>query len=232
MPKNPIAPAIGRREALRLAASGRDGGTMRSAVRGDADHNAILRLVGNMGLTRWAPDFAKAIPNVAESWTTNQDASDDLLPDTAFYAAPPPQYVINSKLMRGEKMDDYTVRLIFAGPYLTFPERLAGPLGQHPVCRALLQPVHAQIQSGHRQAAGRDAAARLGDAVPPALRRHRNPARRANPARPVLHPWVVSTPYTGGAMEVVLTRNPYFWQADPAGNQLPYAGAAGRGAGG
>ena len=136
MPKNPIAPAIGRREALRLAASGRDGGTMRSAVRGDADHNAILRLVGNMGLTRWAPDFAKAIPNVAESWTTNQDASDDLLPDTAFYAAPPPQYVINSKLMRGEKMDDYTVRLIFAGPYLTFPERLAGPLGQHPVLYA------------------------------------------------------------------------------------------------
>ena len=48
------------------------------------------------------------------------------------------------------------------------------------------------------------------------------PARWANPERPVLDPWVISTPYTGSATEVVLKRNPYFWEVDPAGNQLPY----------
>ena len=120
---------------------------------------------------------------MAESWATNADASvytfrlrqgmrwsdghpftaddiifftDDLLPDTAFYAAPPPQYVINGKLMKGEKVDDTTVRLIFAGPYPYFPGTACRiPLGQHPVlyAKALLQPVRAEIQSRHRQAA-------------------------------------------------------------------------------
>lgn len=306
MPKDPIAPAIGRRDALRLAAVagavalappaahaapdlheapglaalaqqgklppvaqrlpnkpeivqpsgsvGRYGGTMRSAVRGDADHNAILRLVGNMGLTRWTPDFAKAIPNVAESWTTNQDASvytfklrqgmrwsdghpftaddiifftDDLLPNTAFYAAPPPQYVINDKLMRGEKVDDYTVRLIFAGPYLTFPERLAGPLGQHPVLYA--KHYCSQFMPKYNPDIGKLLAQTNQPDWATLFRQHcgdiETPARWANPARPVLDPWVVNAPYTGGATEVVLTRNPYFWQVDPAGNQLPYLDA-------
>ena len=103
--------------------------------------------------------------------------TDDLLPNTQFYAAPPPQYVINGKLMRGEKVDDYTVRLIFAGPYLTFPGTAGRAAGTAPgaVCQAFLQPVHAEIQSEYRQAAGRDEAAELGGAVPPALRRYRNP---------------------------------------------------------
>jgi peptide/nickel transport system substrate-binding protein len=46
--------------------------------------------------------------------------------------------------------------------------------------------------------------------------------RWSNPDRPTLEPWVVSAPYTGGATQVVLERNPYFWQVDGEGNQLPY----------
>jgi peptide/nickel transport system substrate-binding protein len=37
-----------------------------------------------------------------------------------------------------------------------------------------------------------------------------------------MDPWVVQVPYTGSATQVVLRRNPYFWQVDTAGNQLPY----------
>ena len=48
------------------------------------------------------------------------------------------------------------------------------------------------------------------------------PARWGNPDKPTLDPWVISEPYTGGATRVVLERNPYFWQVDTAGNQLPY----------
>lgn len=246
VPKNP--------EVVQLGGVGQYGGTIRTAVRGDADHNAILRVVGNMGLTRWTPDFSKAIPNVAESWTTNADSSvytfklregtrwsdgqpftaddiifftDDLLPNTQFYAAPPPQYVIDGKLMRGEKVDDYTVRLIFAGPYLTFPERLAGPLGQHPVlyakhfCTQFMPKYNPNIDKLLAETKQPNWAA--------LFRQHcgdiETPARWANPDRPVLDPWVVKSPYTGGATEVVLTRNPYFWQVDTAGNQLPYADA-------
>jgi peptide/nickel transport system substrate-binding protein len=247
LPKNP--------EVVKpVSAVGRYGGAMRSAIRGDADHNAILRVVGNMGLTRWTPDFQKAIPNVAQSWTVSDNASvytfklyegmkwsdgtpftaddiifftDDLLPNTEFYAAPPQQYVINGKLMRGEKVDDTTVRLIFAGPYLNFPERLAGPLGQHPVlyakhyCKQFMPKYNPDVPKILAQTRQPDWAT--------LFRQHcgdiETPARWANPDRPVLDPWVTKVPYTGGATQVVLERNPYFWQVDSAGNQLPYMDA-------
>jgi peptide/nickel transport system substrate-binding protein len=236
------------------AGAGRYGGVMRTAVRGDADHNAILRIIGNMGLTRWSPDFARPVPNVAESWSTNADASvytfklrqgmrwsdghpftaddlifftDDLLPNTEFYAAPPPQYVIDGKLMKGEKVDDTTVRLIFAGPYLTFPERLAGPLGQHPVLYA--KHYCSQFTPKYNPDIGKLLAATSQPNWSALFRQHcgdiETPARWANPARPVLDPWVIASPYTGGATEVVAERNPYFWQVDPVGQQLPYVDA-------
>ncbi len=97
---------------------GRFGGTFRTVVRGDADHNQILPTSGNMGLTRWSPDFQTILPNVAESWSTNADSSEytvklrakvkwsdgapftaddilffvnDLLPNREFFASPPTQ---------------------------------------------------------------------------------------------------------------------------------------------
>ena len=33
---------------------------------------------------------------------------------------------------------------------------------------------------------------------------------------------MIEQPYTGGATQVTMTRNPYFWQVDPEGRQLPY----------
>jgi peptide/nickel transport system substrate-binding protein len=48
------------------------------------------------------------------------------------------------------------------------------------------------------------------------------PARWGNVARPTLDPWIAREAYVGGATRVVMERNPYFWQVDTAGNQLPY----------
>ena len=253
-------PDVGHRlptnpEIVQPAASvGSYGGVMRTAVRGDADHNAILRIIGNMGLTRWSPDFARPIPNVAESWTTNADASvytfklragmrwsdghpftaddiifftDDLLANREFYASPPPQYVINGELMRGEKVDDATVRLIFAGPYLTFPERLAGPLGQHPILYA--KHYCSQFMPKYNPDVGKLLArrqpAQLVGVVPPALRRYRNPGAVGQPGAPDArsvgdHGALHRRRHRGRRR-----RNPYFWQVDPAGKQLPYLDA-------
>src|SRR5579875_867354 len=230
---------------------GRYGGTLRTALRGDADHNAILRMVGNQGLTRWSPDFTKVVPNVAAGWTRNEDASvytfklykgmkwsdgqpftaddilffvNDLLPDPQFFDSPPSQYVINGKPMHADKIDDQTVKISFGGPYLQFPQVLATPLGQHPVlyakhyCQQFVPKYNPDVQALVKQSGQPDWATlfrqRCGDIE--------IPARWGNPARPVLDPWVISTPYTGSATEVVLQRNPYFWEVDPAGNQLPY----------
>jgi len=227
------------------------GGVLRTAVRGDADHNNILKLVGNQGLTRWKPDYGGAMPNLAESWTANADASEytfklrtglkwsdgaafgadditffvnDLLPNKQFFQSPPSQYVINGQPMTAEKIDDSTVKIKFAGPNLQFPNVLATPLGQH----ATLYSKHycAQFTPQYNP----DLAKLLAESKQPdwaTLFRQKCgdieiPARWANPARPTMDPWVITTPYTGGGTQVVLSRNPYFWQVDTAGNQLPY----------
>jgi peptide/nickel transport system substrate-binding protein len=230
---------------------GRYGGVLRTALRGDADHNAILKMVGNQGLTRWTPDYQNVVPNVAESITQNEDASEytvklragmkwsdgqpftaddilffvnDLLPDPQFFSGAPSQYVINGKPMRAERVDDATVKLIFDGPYLNLPRVLATPLGQHPVlyakhyCKQFMPKYNPNIGDLLKQSGQPDW---------PTLFRQKCgdieiPARWANTERPTLDPWVVTTPYTGSATQVVLQRNPYFWEVDTAGNQLPY----------
>jgi peptide/nickel transport system substrate-binding protein len=234
-----------------LRSVGAYGGTIRQALRGNADHNAILRAVGAQGLTRWTPDMSGVVPNVAESWTTNENASEytfmlrrgmrwsdgapftaddvlffvqDLLPDKTFFQAPPARYVVDGKLMEAEKVDDYTVKLKFAGPYRAFPEELATPLGQHPVLYAKhycqqFHPKYAKdLDALIREARANDWATvmrqKCGDIEVP--------ARWANPERPTLDPWVITEPYTGGATRVAMERNPYFWQVDPEGKQLPY----------
>ena len=242
----PTAPEI-----VKTAAIGRFGGTLRTVIRGDADHNQILRTVGNMGLTRWSADFQTLLPNVAESWTANAASSEytfklragmkwsdgqpftpddilffvnDLLPNKEFFASPPSQYVVAGQAMRAEKIDDVTVKLIFAGPYLRLPSVLAGPLGQHPVLYA--KHYCQQFVPKYNPDIAKLLAASHQPDWPTLLRQRCGdieiPARWANPQRPVLDPWVITTPYSGGATEVVLKRNPYFWQVDSAGNQLPY----------
>ena len=226
------------------------GGTLRTAVRGDADHNAILKMIGNQGLTRWTMDYDHPIPNLAESWDVSADASqytfhlrpglkwsdgvafgaddivffvNDLLPNKQFFSSPPSQYVINGQPMKAEKIDDTTVRIIFAGPYLQFPNLLATPLGQHPTLYSKhyceqFTPKNPDLPKLLTESKQPDWATlfrqKCGDIE--------IPARWANVARPVMDPWVITTPYTGGGTEVVATRNPYFWQVDPDGKQLPY----------
>ncbi len=234
-----------------LEGLGSYGGSMRQALRGNADHNAILRAVGAQGLVRWTKDFTSVVPNVAESFEVNEDASEyvfhlrpgmrwsdghpftaddilffveDLLPDTTFFQSPPSRYVVNGELMQAEKLDDHTVKVTFAGPYRSFLEELATPLGQHMV----LYAKHHCSQFHPKYADNLDALiaqARANDWAT-VMRQYCGdielPARWANLDRPTLDPWVITEPYTGGATRVVLERNPYFWQVDTEGQQLPY----------
>ncbi len=238
-------------EIVNVASVGKHGGSLRNALAGDADHNAILRIVGNMGLTRWSPDFQQAVPNVAASWSANADATsftfklrpgmkwsdghpfgaddilftiNDLLTDEEFFAVPPSQYVVAGKLMTATKIDDATVQFDFAAPYRIFPEVLAGPLGQHPVlyakhyCSRYVPKYNPDLAKLVAQANQPNWASLFrsvcGDIE--------TPARWSNPDKPVLDPWIIVRGYTGGTTEVTMRRNPYFWQVDTAGNQLPY----------
>ncbi|MDO6384796.1 ABC transporter substrate-binding protein [Uliginosibacterium sp. 31-12] len=249
-------PALAQRlpekpEVISQGKPGQYGGTIRSALRGNGDGNAILRMIGVQGLARWKLDFSGVVPNLAESWSTNADVSEyifklrrglrwsdgapftsddilfavnDLLANKQFLNAMPAQYQINDKPMQVDKIDEQTVRFRFAGTYRQFVEQLATPLGQHPVmfpkhyCSQFHPKYNPKVDELIKAASAKDWAQllRIKCGEPEA------PTRWGNPDKPTLDPWVVKEPYSGGATKVLMQRNPYFWQVDSKGQQLPY----------
>ncbi|MEM7022987.1 MAG: ABC transporter substrate-binding protein [Pseudomonadota bacterium] len=151
---------------------------------------------------------------------------EDLLANEEFYPNAPARYVIDGQTMKAEKVDDHTVTLKFAAPYGTFLTELATPLAQEPV----LWAKHYCSQFHPKYNPDVQAMVDASEAVEdwPGLFRLRcgeveAPNRWANAERPTLDPWVVTGDgYTAGSTQVVMERNPYFWQVDTEGNQLPY----------
>jgi peptide/nickel transport system substrate-binding protein len=229
---------------------GKYGGQLRFGLRGSSDYNNTLRMTGPQGLVRWNMDYTEIIPNVAKSWDVNEDATvftfhlrpgmkwSDGTPFTAddvmfnmedivlagALAPTPPRYISGGKPVAVEKIDDTTVRFTFAAPYGDFLAELASPLGQHPVlyqkkyCAPFLPKYNPDAETQAKAAGSSDwqtyYSAKCGDIEVA--------SRWGNPERPTLDPWIVKEPYVGGAVRVVMERNPYFWQVDPEGNQLPY----------
>lgn len=227
------------------------GGGIRRGLRGSADHNGILRLVGNQGLVRWNLAFTEVLPNVAQTWEVSADSTEftfrlrkgmkwsdgqpftaddivfsveDCAKNAELYKSVPSQLAIGGKPAVVTRIDDSTVKFTFAAPYALFLENLATPLGQHPTlfCKHYASQFHPKYNPGVADLAK---AANLSNWAD--LFRARNgdieiPARWGNPDKPTLDPWVIKEPYTGGATRVTMERNPFFWQVDQAGNQLPY----------
>ncbi|SIQ42771.1 peptide/nickel transport system substrate-binding protein [Rhizobium sp. RU35A] len=227
------------------------GGSLRRGLRGSSDHNGILRMVGNQGLVRWNMEFTEVLPNLAEKWEVNDNATvftfhllkgvkwsdghpftaddvvfaiEDCVKNKELYSATPAQLSVAGRAVVVDKVDDHTVRFTFAAPNALYLENLATPLGQHPTlfakhyCSKFLPKYNASLDA-EVKAAGVSSwtelfRAKCGDIE--------IPSRWSNPEKPVLDPWVVKEPYSGGATRVVMTRNPYFWQVDTEGNQLPY----------
>ena len=233
-----------------LKSVGKYGGQLRFGLRGSSDYNNILRMVSSQGLVRWDLAYTKTIPNVAKSVDVSPDAkvftfnlrkgmkwsdgkpftADDVLFNMndiviAGALAPlGPRYMAGGQPVKVEKIDDVTVRFTFAEAYGDFLAELASPLGQNPVlyakhyCSQFLPKYNDKIEDlvkENKQADWKGLfQAKCGDLE--------ISSRWGNPARPTLDPWVIKEPYVGGATRVVLDRNPYFWQIDTAGNQLPY----------
>ena len=236
---------------IKVEKVGRYGGALRRGLRGSADHNGILRMVGNQGLVRWNLSFTAVLPNVAERWEVNADATEftfhlrpgmkwsdghpftaddvvfaieDCAKNTELYKSAPSPIVIAGKPGTATRIDDVTVKFSFASPYALFLEQMATPLGQHPTLFAkhYCSQFHPKYNAG------------VGDLVKAAnlsdwgtLFRNKCgdieiPSRWGNADKPTLDPWVVKEPYAGGATRVVMERNAYFWQVDNVGSQLPY----------
>ncbi|MBI1243841.1 MAG: ABC transporter substrate-binding protein [Alphaproteobacteria bacterium] len=230
---------------------GRYGGALRRGLRGSADHNGILRIVGNQGLVKWNLAFTQVEPCVAERWEVNSTATEftfhlragmkwsdgkpftaddvvfaieDCAKNSELYKSVPSQLTIAGKPAVVTKVSDTAVKFTFPSSYAMFLENLATPLGQHPTLFA--KHYCSQFHPKYNQnLAAAVKAANMSDW--PTLFRAKCgdieiPSRWGNVDKPTLDPWILVEPYTGGATRVVMTRNPYFWQVDTQGSQLPY----------
>lgn len=248
----PVADRVGDEPEVvePLNAIGTYGGDLRIGLRGSSDHNHILRVIGPQGLVRWDPEYTEIVPNVAERFEVEDDGrvftfylrdgmkwsdgkpftADDVLFNindlvlNEEFAPTPPRYTSGGEPLQVEKVDDYTVRFTFKEPYGDFLAELASPLGQHPVLYAkhYCSQFHPSFNDDVQELIEANGATDWQNLFLQKCGDLEIPARWGNPERPTLDPWVVKEPYVGGATRVVMERNPYFWQIDTEGNQLPY----------
>lgn len=244
LPENPLVIKV-------VQQNGVYGGTLRSVIRKGFDQNGILRMVGNQGLTHWSQDGSKVDPYVAESYSVSADASEyifklrqgmrwsngmpftaddilfamnDLLGNKEFSSRTPEIYMINGEPPEVTKLDDYTVKFKFSGSYLEFPKVLAAPYGQHPVFYAKhhCQRFHPKYNKNLDELFVRYHVRNWPDLMRSRCADIEMPSRWGRVERPTLDPWIVKEPYDSVAERVILERNPYFWQVDSKGQQLPY----------
>ncbi|MFT4174174.1 MAG: ABC transporter substrate-binding protein [Rhodocyclaceae bacterium] len=234
-----------------LGANGVYGGTLRTVMRTNADQNGVLRTIGPQGLTHWTQDINAVEPYVAESYTVSPDATEyvfklrkgmkwsdgtpftaddivfamnDVVLNKEMFAQTPDAYLVGGKPPKVSKVDEYTVKFEFPSANLSFPETLATPLGQHPTlyqkkyCSQFHPAYNKNVSAEFAKANVKDW---------PSLMRAKCadielPSRWSTVDRPTIDPWLIKEPYGGAVTRVVMERNPFYWQVDPTGKQLPY----------
>ncbi|NMB13017.1 MAG: ABC transporter substrate-binding protein [Firmicutes bacterium] len=192
-------------------------------------------------LVRWGDNGRKLIPNVAESWTISDDAKtitfflregikwSDGVPLTAndilfWYECiilnkklTPTQPAWLSKLETVKALDDYTIEFDFVDSDAIFLENLASG----PKACEVIQPAHylKQFHPAHVAEDTLEAEAKKQGYDSWYARFDFVADEKMNADKPVIGAWKLV------ASEIdkqILTRNPYYWKVDTAGNQLPY----------
>ncbi len=223
------------------------GGTWHMAMVGD-DRNFLIRTVGYEPLVRWDSEWTRVIPNVAQSYDINENATEytfhlrqgtrwsDGEPFTAddivfwyqavflnkdLTPAPASWLMVNNKPVVVEKKDDYTVTFRFAAPNGLFLQRLATP----DALVILNYPRHymAQFHTDYNPNIA-ELIEKAGVKTWVELFNKKVPLTNfaLNWEAPSLNPWVLASDYFGGGSVVRAVRNPYYWKVDTEFNQLPY----------
>jgi len=226
------------------------GGTWRSGLRGGSDNAWIFRTIGYEPMISWTRDWNSLEPNVAESWEVNADATEFTFhlregmkwSDGAPFTADDIVFWFNDVILNEEltpsvpnylrtgedpgaveKIDDYTVKFTFAGPYGTFLLQLASANGpaitSHP--RHYMEQFHIDYNPDADAVAEAEG---FEDWV--AYFEYINDGGCCgyynSPDLPHLWAWMQTSGYGENTTTVRAERNPYYWKVDPEGNQYPY----------
>jgi peptide/nickel transport system substrate-binding protein len=231
---------------------GKYGGTLRTTILAGGDHYNITRLVANELLVRWTPDWTQVVPSIAREVEVSEDATtftfhlregmrwsdgapftaddimfwyQDVFMNEALTPSKNPIFVRGGVPAVVEKIDDQTVVFRFAEPYGLFLQNLAYGQGHIPIIypKHYLSQFH-EAYNAEGLPALIEADATAADWVTlfnSKISLTFQPPFWQNTELPTLNPWVLTVPYADGD-RVAVTRNPYYWKVDTAGNQLPY----------
>jgi peptide/nickel transport system substrate-binding protein len=214
----------------------------------------LLYIAGWDQLTQWKPDFSGVVPNIAESWEVSDDATEYTFhlregmkwSDGVDFTADDIMFCIDDILRNpdlspngigadwlpqldadqfvAEKVDDYTVKFIFAHPNGTFLLNLATWAGRD----IAFFPKHYLMQFHAAYNPDVDELVAQEEGVTDWIGLFNKKANRDDPTnflnypeRPTLFPWIVTSPL-GSGTQLNLVRNPYYWKVDTEGHQLPY----------
>lgn len=221
---------------------GQYGGTWRSALKGTGDNGWIRRSLGYEPLVRYDFDWANIVPNIAESFEVNDDATvftfklraghkwSDGKPFTAHdvvFAAETvrnPDYTGNRLNFLGDikvtAADDQTVVFTAPEPNGLLLENLASVNG--PQLMRFQKEFCSQFHPDFNANAEADAKAAGAAGWGEHMRNNCGLDRNFNVDRPSLWAWVMTTPYDGINTQVNWVRNAYYFKVDNEKNQLPY----------
>ena len=228
------------------------GGDLRTALVGGGSLNMMHRYQGYEPLVRYTPDFTGVIPNVAESFEANEDASvytfklreghkwSDGHPftteDIMFYYE---DVMLNAELtpaIQGmlrtpdgeaavfEKVDETSFRIVFSQPNGLLPLRLAWANDD----RTTRLPKHYLSQFHIKYNPDADKLAQdQGMTGWVQLFQIKSGISVdgeifKNKDIPTLYAWKVTQPVGESAEYAIAERNPYYFKVDTEGNQLPY----------
>lgn len=233
LPENPLV-------VLPVKSIGEYGGTWYRGWRGINDFHCYGRIVYET-ILRWPRDAKDPVqPGLAEAWEWNADGTEltlylrkglkwsdgepftvddiifwweDIENDPEITSSIHAEWIVNGEPMTMEKIDDTTIKLMFAGPNgLAETVGLAFHGNQWPLGferfgffapRHYLEQYHPKYNSS--------ATYEEFEAM----------AWEYNTERPGMTPWQI-TEWEDGADHMLATRNPYYWKVDVEGNQLPY----------
>jgi len=229
---------------------GQYGGTARviGPINGYGDTEALRP---HEGILRVGPDGFSVVPNIAKGWKFSQDGKvltiylregmkwsdgepftaddimfwyEDVLQNNELTPTKPVEWSPGGKLMKLEKVNNYTVRAHFAVPYpvaIIHLAHSAGVAGRFFLPKHYLMKFHPKYTPMDKimEQAKKEGFDTWYKYFQKYADYYSGGGMAIQPGAPTLQTFYIEKKELD---HVVLKRNPYYWKVDTAGNQLPY----------